>query len=391
MAGIRKKKTESGKIEAWFIDYTGKRCWFKSTESPKITLARAIRLEEEHRQIRLGHRPAPEPEEKFRQSPVVDIIQKYFDWGTTQGGRGGYPWTPKYVALKKIYLEYWIKHLHAAVLDDLREIDDGIYSAISDLHSASLSPRTVCSYVAGLRAFLLWLVSRGYLAKNPMPRIQKIDSSPRVNRRALTDDEIQRLLAHCAPQFKFMVQIALASGLREKEIRSLKVKNLDTKLGGLWLEATWTKNRKPGYQPIPRWLADSLREQAAGKDPEDPLIDWPKDHAWDFFSRAIKKAGIPKWTPEGKIDFHALRVTYITNVIESGANIKEAQTLARHSNPMMTANIYAKTKRERLAEVSELVGEKLNQKCGAGVVADNKNQITSTEELGQNDIYVNKK
>jgi len=40
-------------------------------------------------------------------------------------------------------------------------------------------------------------------------------------------------------------------------------------------------------------------------------------------------------------DFHALRHTYISRLVASGANIKVAQELARHSTPTLTLGRYA--------------------------------------------------
>jgi hypothetical protein len=70
----------------------------------------------------------------------------------------------------------------------------------------------------------------------------------------------------------------------------------------------------------------------------------------------LVKAGIPKRTSEGKLDFHACRVAYTTLVIEVGATVKEAQTLLRHSTPQLTMNAYARARDDRLAEVAERVG-----------------------------------
>ena len=64
-------------------------------------------------------------------------------------------------------------------------------------------------------------------------------------------------------------------------------------------------------------------------------------------------AGIPKCTEEGKIAFHALRTSFVTLAFEAGANHKEAQQLARHSTPELTANIYGRTRNERLIEVTD--------------------------------------
>jgi integrase len=40
-------------------------------------------------------------------------------------------------------------------------------------------------------------------------------------------------------------------------------------------------------------------------------------------------------------DFHALRHTYVSRLVRSGANIKVAQKLARHSTPTLTLGRYA--------------------------------------------------
>jgi len=44
----------------------------------------------------------------------------------------------------------------------------------------------------------------------------------------------------------------------------------------------------------------------------------------------------------GKVlDFHALRHSFITAVVQSGATVKEAHELARHSTPLLTYGKYA--------------------------------------------------
>ncbi|MCL2646001.1 MAG: tyrosine-type recombinase/integrase [Phycisphaerales bacterium] len=41
------------------------------------------------------------------------------------------------------------------------------------------------------------------------------------------------------------------------------------------------------------------------------------------------------------VDFHSLRHTYITRLVQSGASVKVAQELARHSTPTLTLGRYA--------------------------------------------------
>jgi hypothetical protein len=42
------------------------------------------------------------------------------------------------------------------------------------------------------------------------------------------------------------------------------------------------------------------------------------------------------------VDFHAVRVTYVTMLVRSGASVKEAQELARQSTPTLTMGVYTK-------------------------------------------------
>ena len=42
-----------------------------------------------------------------------------------------------------------------------------------------------------------------------------------------------------------------------------------------------------------------------------------------------------------KLDFHALRHTFITNIANSGASVKTQQELARHADPSMTIGLLA--------------------------------------------------
>ena len=62
-------------------------------------------------------------------------------------------------------------------------------------------------------------------------------------------------------------------------------------------------------------------------------------------------------TNKGKVDFHACRVAYVNFVLKAGASVKEAQSLARHSDPRLTLNIYAKDDDQQIADITEAVGD----------------------------------
>ena len=50
-------------------------------------------------------------------------------------------------------------------------------------------------------------------------------------------------------------------------------------------------------------------------------------------------------------DFHALRVYFITRLVETGATLKEAMELARHSDPKLTLKTYARVGMHNLGRV----------------------------------------
>ncbi len=153
---------------------------------------------------------------------------------------------------------------------------------------------------------------------------------------------------------------AICSGLRANELRSLRYRHLDPVRGGLCLEASWTKNRKPRFQPLRSGLLKRLIEAGAGRQPEDELFFVPTQPAREFY-RDLDRAGIARNVPGlGKVDFHALRTAYTTLLVESEATLKEAQSLARHSDPRLTMNVYAKARTDRLQEVAQTVGDALN-------------------------------
>ena len=100
------------------------------------------------------------------------------------------------------------------------------------------------------------------------------------------------------------------------------------------------------------------RKDAKLAAPDNPLLYVPSHTARDL-DKDLKTAGIPKLTADGKLDFHACRLAYINFVLESGASVKEAQALARHSTPELTMNVYGRTRKERLSDTAEKVAAKI--------------------------------
>ena len=182
------------------------------------------------------------------------------------------------------------------------------------------------------------------------------DKTPRMRRRALTLSEVHALLNKCRPRFRLLYETAIVSGLRRGELRSLKVADLNVDMGGLNLDAAWTKNRKQGFQPLPPDLVARLAESAKGKAPADRLLICPASTSRRF-NEDLARAGIMKDGPGGRADFHDLRVTYDNLILDGGASPKEAMDLMRHSTLDLTLNVYGRSRWERRSEIVQGIGQ----------------------------------
>src|SRR5262245_27149535 len=61
----------------------------------------------------------------------------------------------------------------------------------------------------------------------------------------------------------------MVTRLRANELRHLGLEHLDIEEKRLHVDATWTKNRKAGWQPLPAALFTRLYESGASGEPSD--------------------------------------------------------------------------------------------------------------------------
>ncbi len=267
MAGTRKKPSRGGKYQGWFINASGKQQFFTGARSKAETLRMAKRLEDELRQVRLGYRPARSSADKHKARPVEEVCAEYMAWGESQGGRGGRPWGATHVRMRRSHLAWWQERLGLESLADLEGILPRVEGALRDLQSKGRAGKTVANYAEAMAAFCDWCEDRGYLALDPLKALAAFDTTPVTRRRALSGDEIGRLLTSCAPHRRLLLETAFLSGLRVNELRSLTIDDVDQEECGLRLQARWTKNRQDGFQPLPRSLVDRLFQSAQSGEP----------------------------------------------------------------------------------------------------------------------------
>lgn len=375
MAGVRNKPKPNGKYQAWYTDYRGDRKYFMGTTKKIDTRKMAEDLESKNRQIKMGTALPKSSVAKNAERPFRQVADEYLAWGNSQGGLGGRSWGKTHTKERTNKLGWWEKRLKLKRLSDLYGVLPEVERALRELqaggHSGSrdgISGKTLKNYAECLRTFCCWAKKRGYLDRNPLEDLVSFEGAPESTKRALTPGELGRVMAVAPEHRRLLYEVALVTGLRAGELRSLTPACVDLKRSVLILSADWTKNRKPGLQPIPGELALRLVEYGksgvaaelyekhysrsdakVAEIPAKPLL-FISTHPSRELDKDLEAAGIPKDIPdEGKVDFHSLRMCFITNIVNAGANIKEVQTLARHSNPNLTMNTYARARTDNMA------------------------------------------
>jgi len=363
-------------------------------------------LETRQREIKNGIRPVPTPADRAARRPFAEVAEEYLAWGEMQGGRKGKPWSEKHASDKRAFLAWWRDAMGLNLLADVDGCLPKAEKALREVEKTGrpdtrpgregkvnrLSGKTLQSLADALKSFFQWCAvpTRRYLTSNPLDGMTPFDTTPVVRRRDMTLQEIQALLDAGTEWERLLMETALCSGLRKGELRALSDGHLDVGNATLLVDARRDKGGKERFQPIPEQLARALAKFAATGEPgrlytqnanlrkkgstddipDRPLLYVPGNAA-AIVDRLAKRAGVPKYAPGGKIDFHALRTAYINQVIYSGADAKTAQELARHENPSLTMNTYGRARRERMAAAVKTIGaavlDRPGRSDGAGV------------------------
>lgn len=257
---------------------------------------------------------------------------------------------------------------------------------ISDLQ---VSQQTRKHYTVTLKQFSRWLhhtgrTSKDLLAVMDIPKVSKTV----VNRRALTPDEAARLLeaAKNSPRDyrgisgyeRYLIySVALNTGLRAGEIRTLKVADINFIGHSIKLKAHNAKSRKAATLPISKELSEQLREFTAKKMPTAAALKTPLKPS-GMLKIDLEAAAVEFKTEQGQADFHALRHTFGTWLAQGGTTPQVAQRLMRHSDPRLTQNIYTHIDindlREGTANLPELK-ERKSRQAATGTVDISSNLL----------------
>lgn len=136
---------------------------------------------------------------------------------------------------------------------------------------------------------------------------------------------------------------ALETGLRRGELEQLEWRdvNLDGPEPSLNVRRSTTKNHKAAPIPMDSELAEELRKLRPAARHSTKRVFAGRIPRMKRFRLDLKAAGIePVNAAGGRVDFHALRMTFQMSLTLSGASPRVAMELLRHSEMKLTMKTY---------------------------------------------------
>ena len=261
-----------------------------------------------------------------------------------------------------------------------------------------MSARSRNYYRQSVVTFANWCVETGRLMGHDLIRLPKADekSDPRRQRRALTEDELKRLLGmaairpltdartvrrgkrkgeafaelraetvsrlHAVGRERALIyKMLVLTGLRKNELATLTVGQLDLtpSLAFLQLDAADEKSREGNSialrddlaADLRLWLSEKLNgTQTVASEKGEPVPTRTTGTALVFdvpagllriLNRDLKAAGISKRDDRGRtVDVHAMRTTFGTFLSTTGTSPRTAQAAMRHSDIKLTMGVY---------------------------------------------------
>ncbi len=221
------------------------------------------------------------------------------------------------------------------------------------------SPKSVNDRLGTMRTFLNWLVRAQTLLANPLTELELTQNTAVGEfRRALSVQEIERLLKVAPTHRRAIYIFTLYTGLRRRELIQLRWGDFDLEATPprLSVPAAISKNRKAAVIYLRPEAVDAVREI-------QPDLSMPFE--WAFRGRVpsvrklredLSSAKIPYEDERGRrVDFHAVRTTFGTMLSAAGISPRVAMELMRHSDIRLTMRIYTDSSQLPLAaEVSKL-------------------------------------
>ena len=254
------------------------------------------------------------------------------------------------------FAEYLAEY-HGCVLRSAKP--DMVRAYMSWMQSRGKSAASVTRFLASVKSFYNYLISRGDLSANPAKGISA-DRAERKYPEILTAKEVELFLdqPQCVDAKGFrdhaMLELLYATGIRVSELISLDLDDLNLAAGFIRCENRGKERIIPLYHGAIKALQDyvkDIRPQLVADQNEEALFvnmngeRMSRQGFWKIIKHYQEKAGIEK-----DITPHTLRHSFAVHLLENGADLRSIQEMLGHAD-ISSTQIYTHVVKRQLKDI----------------------------------------
>ncbi len=238
---------------------------------------------------------------------------------------------------------------------------DDLVDFLAALYRQKLESKSVARNLVTLRNFFRFSQMHELIVDDPSINLE----SPKIRRSLpgyLRLEDVEKLLQQpdgktaLGLRDRAMLEVLYSTGLRVSELISLRVNDLDTKVGCVRCIGKGDKERlvpvgKKALSMVEKYLVEA-RAELLGKAPPVPTLflnrrgrGLSRVGVWKILSGYGRRAGLRvALTP------HMLRHSFATHLLERGADLRSVQLMLGHAD-ISTTQIYTHVVEERLKQI----------------------------------------
>lgn len=221
------------------------------------------------------------------------------------------------------------------------------------------SAATVTRFLASIKSFYSFLVSKGEMAENPAKSV----AAAKVERKypeILTSKEVELFLdqPQCVDAKGFrdhaMLELLYATGIRVSELISLDLEDVNLPAAFIRCTSKGKERIIPLYHTAVKALQDYIKEVRpkliADRDEKALFVNMNGERMsrqgfWKIIKHYQEKAGIEK-----DITPHTLRHSFAAHLLENGADLRSIQEMLGHAD-ISSTQIYTHVVKRQLKDV----------------------------------------
>lgn len=245
-------------------------------------------------------------------------------------------------------------------ISDVKAItEEDLNAYVESLNEQKFAAATISRNIASLKAFYGYLVKENVVEKDVTQDLR----APKIEKKLpeiMTMDEVIRLLNQPkgdSPKEirdKAMLELLYATGIRVSELISLKLSDVNIKMGYILCRDS-SKERiipfgREAKNALIRYL-DKIRDEMLSNNESEVLFcncsgqTMSRQGFWKLIKYYAKKADI-----KSEITPHTLRHSFAAHLVENGADLRSVQEMLGHSD-ISTTQIYANMNHNHIREV----------------------------------------